>query len=593
MPTIRSRSPSIGDPPEVEADRALHLRAAPPPGRHDVGREPGELRWCRARARPGALESDASICAFADSPSTATIATSARPITNALAVAAVRRGLRIALPARDRARDAGGRTHGRAEPAASGRREDGEEHHDAEEEEERAQSDHAAARPTRRRPACAREMPTRSTGIPDAEQQEPDDGAPAERLDPGLGEVPDRRHRRNPRRADRGPERGADRDHQTPPRPRARRCAAATTTSPLGMRKPRESTSDMSSRATTTPSSTPAADASAPTTPASTTTDVMTWPPGAHGAQQPELVRALGHEDREGVEDDEPTDDDAERREAEQQPGEEVDELADVLVVAAHDLLGVLHLVAGPRPTRAASAGARRRTRRDRCARTPRRAGRRRRRSPGTVGRSKARNENRPVSALAEPEHAHQVERPARVRPTARRRCRRRGTRPSRAVSMSTADLVGAASGARLRRCSVVHEQHRAPSRPPTNVTPADDTALVDRVTVAPDELCVALHEAVRRRRHRRSPRTSSMTDSGNAARGRRRRAPAPSRTTTSTSDSDCSNTRWNDASSVSVSTYVVVTNMTPSRTAVRGERQSELPRPPRPGGRPSTCASQ
>ena len=51
----------------------------------------------------------------------------------------------------------------------------------------------------------------------------------------------------------------------------------------------------------------------------------------AHRPQQPELAGALGHQDRERVEDDEGADDHADRGEPEQRVGEEPEELADRL----------------------------------------------------------------------------------------------------------------------------------------------------------------------------------------------------------------------------------------------------------------------
>jgi hypothetical protein len=57
-------------------------------------------------------------------------------------------------------------------------------------------------------------------------------------------------------------------------------------------------------------------------------------------------VCALGHEDREGVEDDERAHDHSQGGEAEEQPGEEVDELADVLVALARDRVRVVDVEA-------------------------------------------------------------------------------------------------------------------------------------------------------------------------------------------------------------------------------------------------------
>ena len=205
---------------------------------------------------------------------------------------------------------------------------------------------------------------------------------------------------------------------------------------------------------------------------------------------------ALGHEDREGVEDDERADDDAERGEAEQQAGEEVDELADVLVVALHDLLGIEHLV------RRAQTGAQRAPElRDGHAGVAAHVHRvesvpRRRRSPARW-QVEGEERERTGVGVAESEHAHEVERPARVRPTARRRCPRRGPRPPCGVDVDH-DLVGA-PGARLRvppsstssigPVAPAHERHAGRGH-----------ALVDGFAVTADELRVALHEAACRR---------------------------------------------------------------------------------------------
>ena len=89
-------------------------------------------------------------------------------------------------------------------------------------------------------------------------------------------------------------------------------------------------------------------DATAPTTNASSTTDRTTCPAGrAHRPQQSELPRALRHEDREGVEDDERAHHHADGREAQQRVGEEPEELAHRLADLQRRLRRGEHLVPG------------------------------------------------------------------------------------------------------------------------------------------------------------------------------------------------------------------------------------------------------
>ena len=251
------------------------------------------------------VESDASTCAFADSPRIATIATSARPMTSALAVAAVRRGLRIAFPraiapgtpaaARTGAPNAA-RASERTSRAAPRCRRGGGSH----------RARRSAAPRSRRRPTATGRCPRRGS----ARSRRPAPARPgraAGRCRAGasgrsvIAAIGGMR-----RRPDRRPERGADGDEQADRDRVQRRCAAAPRRrhSGCGTRASRPATSGAAPRST--PSTRPASDAIAPTTAASSTTAAMTCRRArAHGPQQPELARALRDEDRERVEDDE------------------------------------------------------------------------------------------------------------------------------------------------------------------------------------------------------------------------------------------------------------------------------------------------
>ena len=157
------------------------------------------------------------------------------------------------------------------------------------------------------------------------------------------------------------------------------------------------------------------------------------------------------------------------------------------------------------------------------------------------VGASPSRNRPTRSNDRRGPGRQH-VDAVADVEPGRRGRCR--GRSPARRHR----------AGARLRGTAVVDEQQRPALAPAHERDAGRGHALVDRVTVAPDELRVALHEPVCAWPRRRSPRTWSTAESGMRRRvvvAAHRRA----RTTRSTSDSDCANTRLNDASSVSVNT--------------------------------------
>ena len=124
--------------------------------RHDLGREPRELLRVDHEIGPQ-LTVRRRTDAFADSPKIATISTSARPITSALAVAAVRRGFRMALPRAICSGDTGRGAHRESQRAGERAGERGEQHDHAEEHEQRADTDDTQAwRARRRRSATGR-----------------------------------------------------------------------------------------------------------------------------------------------------------------------------------------------------------------------------------------------------------------------------------------------------------------------------------------------------------------------------------------------------------------------------------------------------
>ncbi len=341
-PTIRSRSRPSGPSRRTDPNRnptALATSGSAPTRATTSGENP--VNWVVSMTSSASrVESDASTCAFADSPRIATIPTSARPMTSALAVAAVRRGLRIAFP---RAMAPG--TPAAARTGAPNARAS-----------ERANTASSTTMPKRRRIApsptvrsseiassadCDRTMPTTRIGTLTPTNTSP---TVARRRKVSL-----RASGRSVIAAIGGMRAARIAGQSAAPTVTNRPTAMAynavrgsTTTSPLGMRNPSESTSDMRSRATKTPSTRPPSDAIAPTTAASSTTAAITCRrAAAHGPQEPELARALRDEDRERVEDDEATDDESQRCESEEQTGEEVDELADVLVVRTRHDRGV------------------------------------------------------------------------------------------------------------------------------------------------------------------------------------------------------------------------------------------------------------
>ena len=534
----------------MEADRALHLGQRLHPVDH-LGREPGELRWCRARAPPGGCRRTRRSAPWptrrAPPPSPPARGRSpARWRSPRCGAGCASRSRGRSRPGRLRRRAPGRRTSapaGARTPRAAPRCR------------RRAGARPArptAARPARPRPAAHGRCPTSSTGMPTAEQQEPDDGAPAERLDPGFGEIADRGHRRDARRPDRGPERGADRDHQPHRHREHRRCAGRPPTSPLGMLNPRESTSDMSSCATTTPSSTPAADASAPTTPASTTTDVMTCRRDAPMARSnpsswvrwvTRIVKVLKMMNA-------PTTTPSAAKPSSRPVRRSTNSPTSWLSLCTI-WSGSITSYAGP------SAGAQRAPElRDGHAGVAAHVHRVESAGRGgdVLGRGQVEGEERerPGVGVAEPEQAHQVERPARAGRQHVDGVADADTGLPRGVDVDH-QLVGAPRRA-AAGAAVVDEQHRTAFAPADERHAGRGHALVDRFAVAADELRVALHEAARAMPRRRS-RAPGRRRTGACGRGRRRRATGAPRTTTSTSDSDCSNTRLNDSSSVSVNT--------------------------------------
>ena len=317
--------------------------------------------------------SDERTDAFADSPKIATITTSARPITSALAVAAVRRGFRIAFPrAIAPVTPVAARTGSPSAPA-SGRA--------------NVASSTITPKNTSRAPTpttrndertssalCDWAMPTRSTGTPAA-----------------ISAPPARVRRRNVsvRSAGRsliaatgGMVAARNAGHTEAPTvtnmPTAIAATAvrvSNTRSPCGASKPSAPTTENRSPASSTPSARPATDATLPMTPASMTTDTMICASaGAHRPQQAELVGSLGDEDRERVEDDERGDDETDGGEPEQHTGEEIEELGDVFPRVGRDLIGGRHLERPPERAGDVPTELGRGSPRARRSRTPRRA---------------------------------------------------------------------------------------------------------------------------------------------------------------------------------------------------------------------------
>ncbi len=100
------------------------------------------------------------------------------------------------------------------------------------------------------------------------------------------------------------------------------------------------------------PTTNPIADATIPTTNASSTTDRTTCLPVAPIARsKPELTRALRDEDRERVEDDERADHHADRGEPEQRVREVAEELPHRLADPQRGLVGLEHVEPGPEGT--------------------------------------------------------------------------------------------------------------------------------------------------------------------------------------------------------------------------------------------------
>ena len=223
-----------------------------------------------ARSSP----SDARTEAFADSPKIATISTSARPMTSALAVAAVRRGLRIALP-RAIAPVTPAAFTGSPKVAASGRA-------NVASNTITPKNTSSAPSPTIRNAertssaSCARSMPITSTGIPIATSAPPssvrrrrDTSRPLGRsLMAATGGTVDARTAGHT---------DAPTVTNIPTASAATMVRCCRTSSPVGTSKPRPPTTSNRRRARRTPNASPAIDATMPTTAASTTTDPTIW----------------------------------------------------------------------------------------------------------------------------------------------------------------------------------------------------------------------------------------------------------------------------------------------------------------------------
>ena len=303
--SARSRSTDLGG----EAGEAVGLH-------HVVGPQP------RGRcSRP----TDAR----ADAPKVAVRPTSASPITSADAVIAVRRGLRMAFarasdPGRTEA-DASGapraRTAGRATAGSSSTT--------PSEHAERAERDHlhlveepADVSGTREPVDEQRRPPATSTTSPIAIPT-------AERADCPWRHVGDGRHRRHPRRPHRREDGGDHGDHDADEQARPRPCGRARTVEVAGRSSPSSRSRSRSPTPSTIPDHQPEHRRHRADHERLEHDRPHHLPAGrTHGSQQPELAGALGHQDREGVEDDEGADHHADGREPEQRVGEEAEELA-------------------------------------------------------------------------------------------------------------------------------------------------------------------------------------------------------------------------------------------------------------------------
>ena len=365
------------DPPEVEADRTLHLGQRLHPVDH-LGRESGELRgvehelgpevrrrtrrsapWPTRRAPPPSPPArDRSPARWPWPRCGAGCASrSPRAIAPGTPAAALAPGRRTSVRAAARTPPGAPRCRRRAgaHPARP-----------------------TAARPTRRRRCCARVMPTSSTGMPTPRSRSPTTVRRRNVSTRGFGEIPDRRHRRDARRPDRGPERGADRHHE-PHRdrehdgPRHDHHLPARDAEAEGVDQRHEQPCDDHAEQ----------HARRPTparrrTPASTTTDVMTCRRDAPRARNnpsswvrwvTRIVNVLKMMNA-------PTTTPRAAKPS-RSPVRRSTNSPTSWFRPAHDLIGIHHVVCRARGRRAASAAARRPRRRARCARTPRRVGRR------------------------------------------------------------------------------------------------------------------------------------------------------------------------------------------------------------------------
>ena len=269
--------------------------------------------------------------------------TSARPITSADAVIAVRRGLRIAFGARQDARRPEA-TQRCAEGAHRRPDHDRQQQHHTEQHSERAERDHLDLLEDAAGVSGAREAVREECTARDQHHQSDGDAA-SERADGPLGHVGDgrdRRHARRPHCRDRGRDHG---DHDAD----EQRDDDGAGEHDRGRR--REVEPDLAQQVEETdPEQDPHPEPDRRGhradherlehhRPHHLTTG------GTHGSQQTELAGALGHQDREGVEDDEGADHHPDGREAEQRVGEEAEELPHRLADVDRRLRGGLHLV--------------------------------------------------------------------------------------------------------------------------------------------------------------------------------------------------------------------------------------------------------
>ena len=439
-------------------------------------------------------ESDASTCAFADSPRIATIATERE--TDDERARGGGRTTRVAhrVAAGDGAGDARGGADGCAEHPRQRPRERRQQHHDAEEEEDRAEPDRPQLRDgvvSRLRADDADDQDRHAR----TDQCRTEQRAPPEGVGPCFGQVADGGHRGDAGGPERRPQRRAD-GHEEAEREREPDGArehddlAARDAEPERVdqrhQQPRHEHADHEpgggrGRAHDRGFEHDRGD------------DLLTR--HAHRSQETELTRALRHQDGERVEDDEPADHEPERREPEQEAGEQIDELTDVLVVRARDEGGIGDLEVGTerraeRPAQRGGVDAGGAPHVDRVE-EPGRGG-----DPlggGEVERGERQRTG--VGAVADGEEPDQLVR--RARPGGEHVDLVAHVEAGGAGGVDVHRDLAGAGGRSAASPAVVDESQRA--RGPASDEGDTDgrAALVDRVAVAIEELRVSLYEAV------------------------------------------------------------------------------------------------